>query len=101
MENKTELGHLYGSRISKNGKWLNLSIVTTINGQTIYITCPIRMEENREDGKPFAQFHYKSSTELKPAAELDKTKAMLLYIPVYEDRKPTEAQAAGNSDLPF
>lgn len=101
MENKTELGHLYGSRISKNGKWLNLSIVTTINGQTIYITCPIRMVANREYGKPFAQFHYKSDTEIKPTMEVDKTKAMLLYIPVYEDRKPTEAQATENSDLPF
>lgn len=100
-QKKNELGNIYGSRISKNGKWLNLLIVTHVGGQEVRITCPVRMEENKTEGKPFAQFHYKEGSPFK-SSEKDTTKAMLLYIPVYEDKKPTEAQAAAeDSDLPF
>ena len=96
---KNELGNIYGSRISKNGKWLNLLIVTHVGGQEVRITCPVRMEENKVDNKPFAKFHLGDNP---LNGEVDKSKAMLLYIPVYEDKKPTEAQAAAeDSDLPF
>lgn len=102
QQKKNELGNIYGSRISKNGNWLNLLIVTHINGQEVRITCPVRFEENAVEGKPYAQFHLKTDGEVVPAIEKDKSKAMLLYIPVYEDRKPNEAQAAAeDSDLPF
>ena len=98
-QKKNELGNIYGSRVSKNGNWLNLLIVTHVGGQEVRITCPVRMEENKVEGKPFAKFHL---GEHPLNGELDKTKAMLLYIPVYEDKKPTEAQAvAEDSDLPF
>ena len=98
-QKKNELGNIYGSRISKNGKWLNLLIVSHIDGREVRITCPVRMEENKLDGKPIAKFHL---GEHPLNGELDKTKAMILYIPVYEDRKPNEAQAAAeDSDLPF
>ena len=98
-QKKNELGNIYGSRISKNGKWLNLLIVSHIDGREVRITCPVRFEENKVDGKPIAKFHF-GEHPLK--GELDKSKAMILYIPVYEDRKPNEAQAAAeDSDLPF
>lgn len=99
-EIKSELGHIYGSRISKNGKWLNLIISTNINGENWRITCPVRMEENQTDGKPFSKFHLKSNAEIVSTMELDKSKAMILYIPVYEDAKPKQ-QAPANADNPF
>lgn len=94
MENenkKNELGNIYGSRISKNGKWLNLLIVTHVNGQETRITCPVRMDENKVDGKPHAEI----GTGTQRCASICGVK-------VYEDKKPTEAQAkAEDSDLPF
>lgn len=89
---KNELGNIYGSRISKNGKWLNLLIVTHVNGQEVRITCPVRMDENKEDGKPHAEID----------ADTDTQRASICDIKVYEDKKPTEAQAkVEDSDLPF
>lgn len=100
-QKKNELGYIYGSRISKNGKWLNLLIVTHVGGQEVRITCPVRLEENKVEGKPFAQFHLTNGSPFK-SPEKDMTKAMLLYIPVYEDRKPTEEQAAReDAEIPF
>lgn len=98
---KNELGSIYGSRVSKNGKWLNLLIVTHVGGQEVRITCPVRLEENKVEGKPYAQFHLTNGSPFK-SPEKDTSKAMLLYIPVYEDEKPTAQQAAAeDSDLPF
>ena len=94
MENenkKNELGNIYGSRISKNGKWLNLLIVTHVGGQEVRITCPVRMVENKVAGKPHA--------EIVTGAQRC---ASICGIKVYEDKKPTEEQAAAeDSDLPF
>ena len=100
-QKKNELGHIYGSRISKNGNWLNLLIVSNINGQEVRLTCPVRIAEDEDDfptDKPRAViekacnadgFHYSD-------------KARLVNIPVYADNKPSEAQAAAEDDgLPF
>lgn len=88
MENneyKNELGHVYGSRISKNGNWLNLTICTIINGVNYRITCPVRLEN---DGK-------------KPFAEINENKASILNIPLYEDAKPKKEESADPFDLPI
>lgn len=92
MENKkNELGNIYGSRISKNGNWLNLLIITHLNGQEVRITCPVRLND---DGS-----HAYAFTELDAAGD---THASIHRIPVYDDRKPTEEQAdEEDSDLPF
>lgn len=90
-QKKNELGNIYGSRISKNGKWLNLLIVTHVGGQEVRITCPVRMDENKVDGKPHAEI----------GAGTQRC-ASICGVKVYEDKKPTEAQAkAEDSDLPF
>lgn len=90
-QKKNELGNIYGSRVSKNGKWLNLLIVSNIGGREVRITCPVRLEDDCKH--PFA------FTELDAGGA---TRASICHIPVYEDRKPTEAQAAAeDSDLPF
>lgn len=104
MENETkknELGNIYGSRVSKNGKWLNLLIITHLNGQEVRITCPVRLAMEYDDvggKKPYAQ--------LEKACTADGVeyidKAVIANLPVYEDRKPTEEQAeAEDSNLPF
>ncbi len=88
-QKKNELGNIYGSRISKNGKWLNLLIVTHVGGQEVRITCPVRITETSE----------------KPHAEIGtgtQRCATIYGVKVYEDNKPTEEQAAAeDSDLPF
>lgn len=85
MENKNELGHIYGARISKSGKWLNLTIAAEINGEKRFIVCPVRMPCNADA--------------TKPVAAVDETRATISGIPVYEDAKQdNEAKA---DDLPF
>ena len=88
IKKKNEIGNIYGSRISKNGKWLNLLIVSHIGGKEVRITCPVRLPANADEHKPVAVF--------------ENGHASISNIPVYEDRKPSEEQAAGeDSDLPF
>ena len=93
MENeqkKNELGTIYGSRISKSGKWLNLLIVTHTDGHEVRITCPVRLEQFKDESKPFACLESCNST------------AKIYNLPIYTDKKPTEEQAAAeDSDLPF
>ena len=92
-QKKNELGNIYGSRISKNGKWLNLLIVTHVGGQEVRITCPVRMDENKVAGKPHAEIGADTGTQRC---------ASICGVKVYEDKKPTEAQAkVEDSDLPF
>ena len=87
---KNELGNIYGSRISKNGNWLNLLIVTHIDGKEQRITCPVRIADAYE-GKPHAEIGTGT-----------QRFASIYGIKVYEENKPTEAQAkAEDSDLPF
>ena len=98
QQKKNDLGNIYGSRVSKNGKWLNLLIVTHVNGQETRITCPIRLEENAVENKPYARLEMACNAE--GVRYVDK--AVIANLPVYEDKKPTEAQAtAEDSDLPF
>lgn len=101
MENKTELGHLYGSRISKNGKWLNLSIVTNFNGQNIYITCPVRISEDEDDngnGNPCASLIMAQKANGERYAE----SASIDNIPVYADTKKKKEETPQQADdLPF
>ena len=91
-QKKNLLGNIYGSRISKNGKWLNLLIVTHVDGKETRITCPVKI------GFPLEQM------EDKKCALVDKAKsqATICYIPLYSDVKPSKAQAeAEDCDLPF
>ena len=89
-QKKNELGNIYGSRISKNRKWLNLLIVTHVDGKEIRITCPVRLKDFRADGKPYAEVRLLSRL------------AFLAEIPLYDDVKPSKAQAeAEDSDIPF
>lgn len=93
---KNELGNIYGSRVSKNGNWLNLIIVTTINGELMHITCPVRMEENGVTGKPYARVEMACDTKGKHYAD----KAVIADLPIYEDRKEDERPKV-DLDLPF
>lgn len=97
-QKKNELGNIYGSRISKNGKWLNLLIVTRIKGEEVRITCPVRLDEYAVENKPYARLEMACTSDGERYAE----KAAICDLPVYKDKKPTEEQAAAeDSDLPF
>ena len=88
MENKeqpkNELGNIYGSRVSKNGNWLNLLIITTHNGEKIKITCPVRIAYD----------------ESKPHANVDGKHAIIENIPVYEDVSTSKREDTSD-ELPF
>lgn len=100
-QKKNELGNIYGSRVSKNGNWLNLLIVTHLGEQEVRITCPVRLAKEYDDvggKKPYARLEKGCTAD--GVEYIDK--AVIANLPVYEDRKPTEAQAAAeDSDLPF
>ena len=83
-QSKNELGNIYGSRVSKNGNWLNLLIITAHNGEKIKITCPVRIayEEN------------------KPHANVDGNHAIIENIPVYEDVSTSKREDTSD-ELPF
>lgn len=90
MENKkNELGNFYGCRMSKNGNWLNVTIVTHIDGHETFITCPVRV---------------RNTTEGKPYARVEDGKAIIFNLRVYEDAKKEEqpqAQPIADDDIPF
>lgn len=101
-QKKNELGNIYGSRISKNGNWLNLLIVTNINGQEVRITCPVRILKDMDEDtgkKPHAIVETGCDSK---GGRYSFGKALIANVPIYEDKKPTEEQAnAEDSDLPF
>lgn len=96
---KNELGNIYGSRISKNGNWLNLIIVTTIKGEVTYITCPVRITKDYDEQggkKPYAKLE--TARDATGLGYIEK--AVIANLPVYEDRKEAE-QPKVDLDLPF
>lgn len=86
MEKNYYVGHIYGARISKSGKWLNLTITSDVNGGKFFITCPVRMPCNADA--------------TKPVAAVDETRATISGIPVYEDAKQDD-EAKADDDIPF
>lgn len=98
-QKKYELGNIYGSRVSKNGNWLNLLIVTHVNGQEVRITCPVKIAKEYDDEggkKPYAKLE-KACTD-KGVEHIEK--AVIANLPVYEDRKEDERPKV-DLDLPF
>lgn len=86
------VGNIYGSRVSKNGKWLNLIIAFKMNGEEMKITCPVKIDETED--KPFAIIKEISEDGLKRAA--------ICGVKVYEDRKePPKQEEPLSDDLPF
>lgn len=88
MENvKNELGNIYGSRISKNGNWLNLIIKVIIEGKETFITCPVKLADFEEaNGKTHAGLEYARTSEGDYYIE----RANIWGIKVYQDKKPEE-----------
>ena len=88
MERKNLLGHIYGSRVSENGKWYNLLIAVKLeDGSEAMITCPIRTADNAKAGKPFGRGNSNGNL-------------AVIDVPFYEDRKPKE-ETPSSGDLPF
>lgn len=89
MEKEYKLGSIYGSRISKNGKWLNLTIVTEVNGEKRFIVCPVRLTDDLKH--PFAFTEHDAE---------GATRATICHIAVYEDSTPKQEEPA-DEDIPF
>lgn len=88
MEKEYKLGSIYGSRISKNGKWLNLTIVTEVNGEKRFIVCPVKMGAPYEGDKPVATILSGDG------------RAMISQLRVFADEKPKQEEPA-DDDIPF
>lgn len=93
-DKKYELGHIYGSRVSKNGRWLNLQVVCKIGEQEYRITCPVKIIDDPSDAldeaKPFARVE----------SALGKyTIANIVNIPIYAETPKKKEEE--NFDLPF
>lgn len=97
------MGNLYGSRISKNGKWLNLQVKTKIGEKEYLVTCPVHISEDEDE-----------DTGKKPYAVIEKAcdvngnhypvgKALIAGIPIYENAKSNaeEPIKPSEDDCPF
>ena len=95
-ESKNKLGHIYGSRISKNGHWLN--VIVKVGDE--FITCPIRICKDQIDLEDWASGVY---AELNYATNHEGltyiTEAAMRNIPVYNRRE--EQKPIKSDDLPF
>lgn len=81
------VGNIYGTRISKNGKWLNLIVKV----KDRKITIPVRIDDDTQD-KPFAIVKTINDEGLK--------RATICGLKVYEDQKPKQEDVISD-DLPF
>lgn len=99
MENKEqkniahELGTIYGASISKNGKWLNVKVMTSHNGETISVNAcvPIFEDEPRKtDKKAYNVATY----------TLDGNDYTQIYVKYLNTPKPKEEEPTAD-DLPF
>lgn len=81
------VGHIYGSRVSRNGQWLNLQIVSSYDDKPIGITVPIHIGCDRPD---------------KSYVVIDGDKAVIENVRVYPTDQPKkEEPKAFDGDLPF
>lgn len=87
-QKKNELGRIYGARISKNGKWLNLIIRVGDGENLLFVTCPVRIEEAVEPTKPFALIS-------------NNERCDIYNIPLYEKKEPEKPKEPKADDLPF
>ena len=81
-----ECGHVYGCRLSKNGKWLNLTIATKEDGEELRICVPICLEER--DGKPNARID-------------EDGYAVIENLKVFKDEKPKAEEKKEEPEDPY
>ena len=96
-QDKNRIGRIYGSRISRNGKWLNLIIA--IDKEKFNV--PISLEIPDEDGKskPYASVEKGSKND---GAKVRYNKAVIYGIPIYMDETKEETPKPPiNEEFPF
>lgn len=99
MENKEqkkiahELGTIYGASVSKNGKWLNVKVMTSHNGETISVNAcvPISDKDCMPEGK-----HAKSD-----GYKIDDCYYNVEITAFAEKEAPKPDEAPSADDLPF
>ena len=100
-QKKNELGRIYGSRISKNGKWLNLIIRVGDGENLLFVTCPVKIIDDYDDRdgdlKPNAMIEYGRNSQ----GERYVMKANIIELPVYEKKEPEKPKEPKADDLPF
>lgn len=71
-------GHLYGSRVSKSGQYLNVYVVAEIDGKAIRVCVPTSFQ--KKEGKPYALIQ---STKMP-------RKGAVADIPLFTEKKKEE-----------
>lgn len=77
-------GHFYGSRVSKSGQYLNVYVVTEVNGQAIRVCIPTILQESPSaTAKPYA---------VAQVVRVSR-KGAVTNIPLFLDKKKEEPKA--------
>ena len=93
-------GHFYGSRVSKSGQYLNVYVVAEVNGKSIRVCVPTKLEEapSSGNGKPYAVAQVVRASR----------KGAVTNIPLFTEKKeakpeakPEEKQAQLDETIPF
>ena len=85
---KTELGHIYGCRLSKSQKYLNLTIAVRIDNEDFFICVPVPFRGLERPGQPYAEV---------TSAKIDS--ASIVELKIFKDRTP--AEKAKDEEIPF
>ena len=87
MEKNYNTGNIYGSFVSRSGKWLNLMVATAINGVKYFVCVPVKLGDLGEGRKPCATL-------------CGDMLAKITNLPVYEMNAPKQEETA-EDDIPF
>ena len=97
-QNKNRIGRIYGSRISRNGKWLNLIIAIDKEKFNVPISLEIHDEEGKSH-KPYASVEKGSKSD---GAKVQYNKAVIYAIPIYmDDTKEETPKPSFSEEFPF
>lgn len=89
---KTELGHIYGCRLSKSQKYLNLTIAVRIDNEDFFVCVPVPLRGLERPGQPYA--------EVTSAKIVDS--ASIADLKIFKDRTPAEKPEEKKADsIPF
>lgn len=97
-QDKNKIGRIYGSRISRNGKWLNLIIAIDKEKFNVPISLEIPYEDSKSH-KPYASIEKGSKSD---GTKVLYNKAVIYGIPIYMDETKEETpKPSFSEEFPF